>query len=174
MTVKFLTRTAILLALTIVFQYLGRYIPLGPNSNFVVGPLVNACLLLAAIYSGLWSGTIIAVIAPVASVLTSHSPVVAFLLPFIPVVALGNFVLVLLFHIFRNKKAVGILTGAVLKFAVLFGGVYFYLEVLGIGKKFAPAVTFMFGWPQLVTAIVGAMIAMAATKAIGSSIKPLE
>jgi hypothetical protein len=95
-------------------------------------------------------------------------------MPFIPVVALGNFVFVLLFHILRTKRAWGLLSGAILKFAVLFGGVYFYLNVLGIGKKFAPVVTFLFGWPQLVTAVIGALVAMAVIKAIGRNIEPLD
>jgi len=55
---KYLTRTAMLLALTVIFQFIGRFIPLGPNSNFIVGPLVNACLIISAGLVGLFSGTV--------------------------------------------------------------------------------------------------------------------
>lgn len=174
MTVRFITRTAVLLALTLVFQYAGRFIPLGQNSNFIVGPLVNACLLIATYYTGLWSGAIISAAAPVAAVLTTHTPVSAFLLPFIPVVALGNFTLVLFFHLFREKNRVaGIALGTALKFCVLFGGVNLYLYVLQIGANFAGAVTFLFGWPQLITAVVGSMLALAVIKALGKSVEPI-
>jgi len=47
-SIRFITRTAILLALTIVFQTIGRAIPLGQFNQFITGSLVNACLLIAA------------------------------------------------------------------------------------------------------------------------------
>jgi len=42
---KYLTRTAMLLALTVIFQFIGRFIPLGPNSNFIVGLWLMPALL---------------------------------------------------------------------------------------------------------------------------------
>lgn len=53
-TVHFITRTAILLALTIVFQSIGRAIPLGQFNQFITGSLVNACLVIAAAATGIW------------------------------------------------------------------------------------------------------------------------
>ena len=67
---KLITRTAIMLALTIVFQALGRYTNLGPNSNFVVGPLVNACLLIATAAAGLWGGAIVSIVSPFGAIIT--------------------------------------------------------------------------------------------------------
>jgi len=96
---KYLTRTAMLLALTVIFQFIGRFIPLGPNSNFIVGPLVNACLIISAGLVGLFSGTVISVLAPYGAILTGAT----LPLPLAPFVALGNFVLVLAF-IFSGRK----------------------------------------------------------------------
>lgn len=168
--VKLMTRTAIILALTIVFQTMGRYIPLGPNSNFIVGPLVNACLLIAAATVGLWGGAVIAVAAPLTSILTTHSPIVAFLLPFSPVVAAGNFVLVLCFYLLMKKnKIAGIIAGSILKFALLYAGVYLFLSFIKIAPKLATTVYFLFGWPQLVTALIGGAVALIVIKALGKN-----
>lgn len=167
MSVRFITRTAILLALTIVFQYLGRYIPLGPNSQFIVGPLVNACLLISAATVGLAGGAVIAILAPVAAVLTTHTPVAAFLVPFSPIVAAGNFILVLTFILLKEKnKFLGIFSAAVLKFGILFAGAAFYLEILGLTPKLAKLIYFSFGWSQLVTALVGGILALLVIKSL--------
>ncbi|MCR4434556.1 MAG: ECF transporter S component [Clostridiales bacterium] len=170
--VRFIARTAILAALTLVFQSLGRFVPLGPNSNFIVGPLVNACLLIATATVGVWGGIIIAAIAPVGSLLTTHSPIASFLLPFSPFVAAGNIVLVLCFYfLLKKSKIAGIILGAVLKFGVLFGSVSFFLVVLKMAPKLAGTLYFLFGWPQLVTALVGGAIALIVLRALGKSVE---
>ncbi|MDD4189210.1 MAG: ECF transporter S component [Eubacteriales bacterium] len=167
---QFITRTAILLALTLVFQYLGRFVPLGPNSNFVVGPLVNACLLVAGAMVGLGGAAIISVLAPLFAALTNTTATAPFVLLFSPFIALGNFVFVLFFVLFRKKgKAAAILgtgIGAVIKFLILYGGVILMLGVKKMPAPAATALTFMFSWPQLVTAAIGAVIAFAVIGAL--------
>jgi uncharacterized membrane protein len=162
---RLITRTAILLALTIVFQTLGRYIPLGPNSNFVVGPLVNACLLIAAA-TGLWGGTAIAFISPFGAILTGA----AIPLPFAPFIAIGNFLLVLCFHLVKKNRVVGIVLGAVLKFAFLYGAITAFVQLMKVPAKKALPLFFAFGWPQLVTALVGGVVALLVIKAIRKSV----
>ncbi|MHB1391586.1 MAG: hypothetical protein ACYCYE_00635 [Clostridia bacterium] len=49
--------------MVISIQLAGRLIP---NNNFIVGPLVNACLLVSTALTGVWSGMIIAVVSPFA------------------------------------------------------------------------------------------------------------
>ncbi len=156
-----ITRTGVLLALTVVLQYVGRYIPLGPNSNFVVGPLVNACLLVATAAAGIWGGTLISVVAPLFAVLTTNTPAASFILVFSPFIAAGNFILVLMFHMFRKRsKWTGILTGAVLKFLILFSGVRLVFGFKDVPGKLQTVLKFMFGWPQIVTAVAGGIIAV--------------
>lgn len=43
---KFITQTGFLISITILLQMLGRYVPLGPYNNFVIGSLVNSCLFI--------------------------------------------------------------------------------------------------------------------------------
>jgi uncharacterized membrane protein YeaQ/YmgE (transglycosylase-associated protein family) len=170
---KLITRTAIMLALTIVFQALGRYTNLGPNSNFVVGPLVNACLLIATAAAGLWGGAIVSIVSPFGAIITGA----ALPIPFLPFVALGNLLLVVTFYYavkssklkpyFKNEgKYIGILAGAILKFLFLYASVATFLSFYNVPSKLYNVMYFTFSWPQLVTAIVGGAIALVVIKAL--------
>jgi uncharacterized membrane protein YeaQ/YmgE (transglycosylase-associated protein family) len=170
---KLITRTAIMLALTIVFQALGRYTNLGPNSNFVVGPLVNACLLIATAAAGLWGGEIVSIVSPFGAIITGA----ALPIPFLPFVALGNLLLVVTFYYavkssklkpyFKNEgKYIGILAGAILKFLFLYASVATFLSFYNVPSKLYNVMYFTFSWPQLVTAIVGGAIALVVIKAL--------
>ena len=171
----FITRTAILLALTLVFQYLGRFIPLGPNSNFIVGPLVNACLLITAHFVGIGSAAIVSVVTPLFAALTNTSATAPFVLMFSPFIAAGNFVYALMYWLLYKKgKAAasgGTAIGAVLKFLLLSQGVKFMLGIKEMPGPAQTALTLMFGWPQLVTAAIGGVLAMAVIVVLEKNIK---
>ena len=126
--IKSITRTAMLLALTIVFQAVGRTFPLGSNSNFIVGPLVNACLVISVTLVGVFGGAVISVLSPFGAILTGAS----LPLPLAPFIALGNFVLVLAFYIFRKKKAIAIVLGSVAKFAVIYGSLLYIIPFFNL------------------------------------------
>ena len=55
--IRFITRVSLLLAIAIIFQFLGRF--MGPHNNFIVGPVVNAVLLIATEITGILGGVII-------------------------------------------------------------------------------------------------------------------
>ncbi|HOQ00910.1 MAG TPA: ECF transporter S component [Acetivibrio clariflavus] len=155
---RYLTRTAMLLALTIVFQSLGRFIPLGPNSMYIVGPLVNACLLISTGLVGIYSGTVISILTPFGAILTGATMP----LPLAPFVALGNFALVLLFYVFRKKKVIGLITGAIAKFLVIYGSLLTIIPYFKIlpSQQASNLASKAFGWPQLITALIGGIIAL--------------
>jgi len=91
MSVRFITRTAILLALTVIFQSFRA-------PQLITGTLVNGMLLISAGYVGMWSGVIIGL----------FTPVLAFLFgimkfpPMIPFIMIGNALYVLC--ILRDEK----------------------------------------------------------------------
>jgi len=161
-SLRIITRTAILLALTIVFQTMGRSIPLGQFNQFITGSLVNACLIVAADTTGLWGGAAVAILAPFGAILTGATMP----LPFAPVVAAGNFILVLMYALIRRNHILGIAAGAVLKFAFLFAGVNIFVRLMNMPGQKAAAMTSMFSWPQLVTAAIGGIIALLVLKAL--------
>ncbi|RCX13867.1 hypothetical protein DFR58_116103 [Anaerobacterium chartisolvens] len=170
-SVKFISRTAVLLALTVVFQMLGRIIP-PPYNSFISGPLVNACLLLAAAFSGVWSGVIIAILAPFTSLINNHAAIAPMLLMFAPFIAIGNSILVVSFNLLKKRsKLFGVLAGAVLKFAFLWGAIVIFVRVnTAVNAKMAPVLVSMFSVPQLVTALIGGAVALAAMKALKNTI----
>ena len=162
MKTKYITRTAILLALTILFQLFGRLIPIAQVNQFVVGPLVNACLLVAAAYAGLGGGTVVAVLSPFGAILTGA----AMPLPIAPVVAAGNFVFVLLYFLLKKKPVLGVGLGAVLKFLLLWGGVSLLIHLMDFPADKAAVLIAAFSWPQLVTALVGGTIGLAVIRVL--------
>ena len=164
---KIIARTGILLAVTVVFQSLGRLIPLGPYSNFVVGPLVNASLLVSTVATGLIGGAVISIATPFIASLTAGVPIL-----FAPFIAIGNFILVLLFYLFMKKsKIAGIISGAILKFAFLFAAISIYVKLADLAQKQVANLLYAFSWPQLVTALVGGFIGIAVSNVLVKSIK---
>lgn len=166
MKVKFMTRTAILLALTIVFQTLGRSLPLGQANQFITGSLVNACLIIAAASVGLWGGLAVSLLSPFGAILTG-APIPLLFAPFIGV---GNFILVLLFVLFKKQQILGVASGAVLKFGFLFASINLFVNWMNLPGPKATAMIATFSWPQLVTAIIGGAIALIVIKTIGKSL----
>lgn len=173
-----LTRTAVLLALTIVFQNL-RIIPVigaGPQSQFIIGSLVNAALIVSVGTVNLYSAIIICIAAPLIAYIQGQLPPV---LPYmIPIVAVGNAVLVISFYLFRKRlEYVGILVGAVAKCLILYFAVRFMLQEVkgGIAQKtfatLSKMLSFNFSWPQLVTALIGGFIGILAINALQKTVK---
>ena len=105
--ILFLTRTALLLAVVIAFQLFGKLIP---YNNFIVGPAVNAALLVATAAAGLWSGIAISVIAPLVSAFTNKAPLAPLVIAYSPCIIIGNIIIVLAFWLFRKKRSPGKLT----------------------------------------------------------------
>ncbi|MBN1880781.1 MAG: ECF transporter S component [Deltaproteobacteria bacterium] len=153
--------TALLLSLTILVQFLGRYTTglFGPVNIFVIGTLVNALLLISVEYSGRGGAIAIACAAPITAVL-SGAPIP---IPFVPVIAIGNAMYVILFYI-TGKRVSGIILGAVSKFLFLYASVYIFLHISTVETKAAGILYFLFSWPQLVTACAGGIVYIAAIR----------
>jgi len=171
--VQVLTRTAVLIALTLVFQNL-RLIPIigtGPHSQYIVGSLVNAALIVAVGTVNIYAAVTIGVIAPVVAFIQGQLPP---LLPYmIPIVAVGNIVYVLLYYVLNKKNTwAGIIVGAVAKFVFLFLAVRIMLHAVkgklpeNVFGKISATLSAGFSWPQLITALIGGFIAITVIKAV--------
>ncbi|MDK2856601.1 MAG: hypothetical protein PWQ86_1814 [Bacillota bacterium] len=160
---RFWTRTAVLLGVTLVFQMLRQIIPMPqPVSVFVVGSLVNAALVVAAGVVGIGGGVIISVVAPVVAFLQGHLPPVP---PMIPIVAAGNAAIVVGFALFRKKNPyLGVAVGAVVKAAFLYLAVRLLFTLITLKPPIIKALSFSFSWPQLVTALIGGVLAVEVLK----------
>lgn len=161
--VGMLTRTAVLLAVVVVVQMVGRSLP---NSNFIVGPLVNMCLLIATMTAGVGGGIAIAILSPFTSLLNNNAPIAAALLPFAPVIAAANVIFILTFYFLYNKnKYAGVICASVLKFGFLFLLIRVFLNMFDF-PKFTEKLIALFSWPQLLTALIGGLVALPIIKAI--------
>mgnify|MGYP000930287106 CR=1 FL=1 len=163
--VKWITRTALFIALIIVIQIVTKTL-----STFVTGSLVNLILIIAGTISGLSSGVVVALISPILAFLFGIAPQV-YLVPFI---AAGNLVIVIATNLFINSslkftgakkylaQVAGIVVGAVAKFLVLYIGIVKILlpSLTNLKAPQVEKMTAMFSWPQLVTALIGGFIAL--------------
>lgn len=166
--IQFLTKTAILLALTIVFQTMGRLIPVGINSQFIVGPLVNAALIVSAAAVGIWGGGFIALAAPFGAILTGAQ----ISLPFAPFIALGNLAIVLGFYLLMKRhQVVAVIAGSIAKFALLTASVNVFVRMMNTPVKQAEKMLAAFTWPQLITALIGGALALAVIKILGKNFR---
>lgn len=161
-SIRWLTRTAILLAITLAFQMLGF-------PQMVTGPAVNAMLLISGTYVGIIGAVIIGILTPlIAFVRGILAPPLA---PMIPFIMVGNAVLIIAYVISRAKlgkgyagSAVGLIIGAIIKFLILSSAVRFIVSV-------PPPVAKAMQIPQLYTALLGGVIAFIVEKILDAAIK---
>ncbi len=158
--VRWITRTALLLAVALAVQSLKMQPPFG---QVVTGGAINAILYLAVILVDTWAGVAIGVITPWVALLMGINK-----LPFmVPFIILANVALVLAFGLLkRYSRFFAGVVAAVAKYG------WFFLTtktLVGlIGKTLpAPAIA-AFGITQLGTALIGLMLAFI----IADSLKP--
>lgn len=157
-----LVRSGLFLAIAIVFQLLGKNIP--QISQFLVGPGVNAVLLLTAYVCGTYYGVGVAALTPVLALIVGQFP--APMGPFIPFIIIGNIIYVLLFGILKDRtrtgKYIGAALGSFLKFLFLYFSATKLVPLLGLNipAKVLPKLATMMGFPQLTTALIGSIIAI--------------
>jgi len=145
LTVGYLTKLAILLALTLAFQMLGLPQP-------ITGPAVNAMLILSTLIMGPAGAAIIGMLTPVIAFL--RGILAAPLGPAIPFIVLGNWAYIFTFAGLRKvNQYLALVIAAVLKLLILAGAVRFLLSV-------PPPVARALQFPQLVTALAGGLVAL--------------
>lgn len=157
-----LTRTALLLALTLLFQSLRFFVPVPAFfSTLIVGSLVNACLLIALEITGFYAAATIALVAPVVAYFQQLLPLPPFIVP----IAMANLIYIWLF-----KNAItwgrwqGIALAAVGKALFLYCAFTGLLTFIHINPKVAGLLLGVMSWPQLFTGIVGGALAMVVVK----------
>lgn len=155
-----ITYAAVLTAMLVLLQSTTK-----AGGQFVTGSCVNAVLAIGTLFSGVWTGLTIAVISPFLAFLLGIGPQV---IPIVPAIAAGNAVYVFLLHCLCLKKngpvwwhGIGVVCAAICKFAVLYLIVAQILcRVLPLAEKQIAVFTTMFSWPQLITALIGGVVAM--------------
>ena len=166
-TTKQIAITGILLAICIVSQFFKNL------SVFITGPIINACLIIAVLTVGLACGIILSIITPVTAFIITGSPVMSAVPALIPLVMLGNVVLVVFVWLFYKKISnninkdvrlcLGMVVGSVIKAVVM--GLTISLWLLPtflpqpMQEKMLPALQAQFSTVQLITALIGSALA---------------
>ena len=150
-----LARGSVLLTMAIVAQEIRLFLPLPPLlSIIVIGTMLNAIMVIAVRYASLTSAIIISAVLPLFAFMQGHV-----IIPLmIPVIFLGNLVLVLVCDKFWGKGI--IILAPVLKTVTLYMLSRVLLSMLGLQNKLVDAILLGMGWPQLITAILGIILAM--------------
>ena len=164
--VRWITETAVMLALLVALQALTKGF-----GQFVTGSCVNAVLAVTVLTAGLGSGIVVAVLSPVLAYLLGIAPQILVL----PAIMVGNTVFVVLLRLIAgtDSRKVGQqiaawLIAALGKFAVLYLIVVKVVcgvmapSLLAAGTLKEPmlkALPATFSWPQLVTALIGGVLA---------------
>ena len=165
--IRWITETAVMLALLIVLQTLTK-----PMGQLVTGSFVNAALAVTVLTAGLGSGLTVAIVSPVLAWLLGIAPQILT----VPAIMIGNSIYVLLLYCIagsHSKKAVrqviAWLAAAAAKFAALYAAVVWLIcglfaeNLLASGMLKEPmlkTLTATFSWPQLITALIGGAAAL--------------
>ncbi len=154
---KRLVRGALLVALALALQSLRLVLPLPqPASTFVIGSLVHMMLALTLKLCGLGTASLLGFLLP----LTAYVQGQVLLVFLIPVIWLGNLLFVLLVHCFTGQRRLVLVIPPVAKALVMFAAAWC---VVGFVAMLAPAVRkailFAMSVPQLVTALLGILLA---------------
>jgi hypothetical protein len=161
---KQLTRAALLIAVALAVQGLRFLLPLpGLFTMFLIGSLVNMCLVLLARLSALHFAIPGSVILPCVAYLQGQLPFV----PMIPVVFIGNLVLLLVAYKEQGWRL--LLMGPLLKTVAMWAGTGLVLQLLHVGGMPARILQTMMSWPQLVTAFCGIILAGIVLRRVNNS-----
>ena len=162
-TTKWISYTAMGVALVVVAQFLGSRIPsiatiFGPFSvqQLITGTLVNCILLVFTACSGVTSGAVIGVLSSVLAAAFGISQIVV-----TPMVAVGNALLCIVYGLLARRPSWHIpamIIGAVVKCAFLWLTVPMVLAAAGLPEKQTAMLSIMFSWPQGVTALCGGLL----------------
>lgn len=172
-TTKQIALTGILLAICIVSQFFKNISPL------ITGPIINACLIIATLTAGLACGIVLSIITPITAFFITGNLVMSVVPAIIPMIMLGNAILVFFVWLLYRKLnisikpnvrlCIGMIVGSVVKAA--FMGVVIALWLLPTflpntdkipQEKLTvilPTAQVNFSTIQLITALIGSALA---------------
>ena len=127
------------------------------HQQWLTGPMVNAMFLIAVALLGTQTAIMLALLPSTIALAVGLLP--AILAPMVPFIIISNTIFILGFDSFRSKNYwFGVIVGSVLKFVFLWSTSFVVINLL-LKKELAAQVSAMMSWPQLITALIGGVIA---------------
>lgn len=149
------------LGLMAVVAVLPHYV----HNQFITGPIVNATLFIAAVILGAGNAILIGLVPSVVALVSGLLP--APLAPMVPFIMISNAVMILTFSYFRKVNYWGGVMGATLfKYAFLYLTSTIVVGLISNHNIALKAAATMMAWPQIVTALIGGVIAFGVLKLI--------
>lgn len=185
--IRWMTRTAAMLAMLLALQWAGSQIPEPMTKQLITGTCVNCVLAVCVLVVGIWGSVTLALTSPVFAFLWGISPTIITVVP----IMLGNLCFVLLLRLLIGEKApvwqqaAALSAAAITKFLVLYLLVVEVVcnlaapQLLGqklgdnilLAPKLVKNLPVMFSWPQLVTAFCGGGLALLITPTLKKAIR---
>ena len=153
---KKLVRGSLLIALALVFQSIRLFFPLPPQINvYIIGSLVHMMLVLALYLNNKLTAVLLSLLLPLTGFIQGQIA-----LPIlIPVVIFGNLVFVELLKL-GEKNSLGLVVAPICKAICMCMGGYVALKLVGLeNSSIAPVVLFAFSVPQIITGVLGIIMA---------------
>lgn len=143
---------------------LAALLPLFPLQQ-ITGPLVNALLYIAVIMLGANNALLICFLPSVIAFSTGLLP--ALMLPLIPVIIIGNILLVLFFNYFKEKNFwLGVAVASFAKYIFIYSLASILVSKIIKATSLANLVSSMMSYQQLLNALLGGIIAWIFLKSI--------
>lgn len=138
-------------------------IPYYVHNQFITGPIVNATLFLGTVILGPASAMLIGLVPSVVALASGLLPMP--LAPMVPFIMISNAILVWTFSYFRKINfGSGVVVASLVKYAFLYGTSLIVVNLITNQNIAAKAAATMMAWPQIVTALIGGVIAFGVLK----------
>lgn len=127
------------------------------HQQIITGTLINAILFVATILLGYRAAILIGIIPSLIAL--SLGTLAAPLAPMLPFIIMSNIILILTFNFLKNKNySLAVFASIFLKFLFLCSSTYFLLDLI-LNKNLSSSLIIQMTWPQLITALSGALLA---------------
>lgn len=162
-TTKFILKTAMSLAIALVFQ-----IGLKGIGQPLVGPLVNFVLIITVYLVGSLSGIIVGLLTPLIAFFFGIVP----FFPIVPFIMIGNSLYVFFFNFFKDrlnssKEILAIVFSSIIKYLFLTVSIRY---LVGFFVELPSKIIIAFSLPQLYTALIGGFLAFIVKKFLPKNI----
>ncbi len=146
-------------SLMLVALILPRFI----HNQFITGPIVNATLFIGAITLGSGSSMLIGLAPSVVALSSGLLPIA--LAPIVPFIMISNAILVFVFsYLQKTNYWFGVILSSLIKYIFLYGSSLIITQLITQKIVAIKAAATMMAWPQLVTALLGGIIAFGVIK----------
>lgn len=127
------------------------------KQQIITGSIVNATLFIAAMSLGIRGAILVGIVPSLISLSVGLLPLA--LAPMVPFIIASNAILIFVFNYLHNKNYwLRIISAGFLKFIFLFGTSTIIIDLF-LKKEIAHSIARMMSWPQLLTALLGGLLA---------------